>query len=75
MIFAIDEPGSGLYGLGTSSQIGCAPAIVHCADTNDQGESTGERGFISFDFVYNCGEQDRGKRVAGVRPFHQHERR
>jgi len=66
-LLASDEPGSDPHGLGAPSQIGRETStVIHGAGTDDQDGSTGERGFLSFDFVYDGRDQDRSGHVAGV---------
>jgi hypothetical protein len=62
-----NEPGADPHGLSAISQVGReAPTVVHGAGTDDQDRPTSQRGCLSFDFVHDGGDQDRGGHVARV---------
>ena len=53
--------------MSAPSQVGRETStVVHCTGTDDEDGSAGERGFLSFDFVHDGGDQDRSGHVAGV---------
>ena len=66
-LFASDEPGTDPNGLSAPSQVGReTPAVVYGSSTDHQHGSTGKRGLLSSDFVYDGGDKDRSGHVAGV---------